>query len=170
MLVGNPGAEPVEGVQVRFSLYAAAAGYPLLARETALSVDRLLPGERAPAAVFIAPAEREGGIARAEVVSAVPSAENDQTVPVSILQQISNPLDRGLEVKFDVRIAASASVPAKRIEAVITLLDSAGNPVGFRRMRAEGEWQPGDPAGFTLRAYTLGGAIGKYELLVHAFP
>jgi murein DD-endopeptidase MepM/ murein hydrolase activator NlpD len=170
VLVANPGPDPVEGVLVRFSLYTAVTQDPSFSREAALSVNRLLPGERAPAAMYIAPSEREGEITRAEVISAIRSGETDPTVPVTVISQTTHPLDGGLNVEFDIRISTSASVPAKRMEAVVTLLDSAGKPVGFRLMRAEGEWQPGSSAHFTLRVYALGGTPEKHELMVRAFP
>jgi hypothetical protein len=157
-------------VLVRFSLYTDPVADPSFSREAELSVSRLQPGERAPAAVFVPPSEAKGEIARAEVIAAILSDPGGPAVPATVLSQETFALEGGLGVEFDIRVSPSAVDSAGRIDAVFTLLDSSGQPVGFRLMRADGEWQPGESVHFSLRAYALGGAVEKGELLVQAFP
>lgn len=170
VMIDNPGSAAVAGIRLRFSQYSSPAEEPVISRESALTLDILPAGMRAPAAVFFSPSEADGEIARVQVIGAVSSDEADRTMPLTILSQKASPLEGGMEIVFDAQISPSASSPAKRIEAVVTLLDPAGNPVGFRMMRSEGEWEAGSSVQFTLRVYSLGPASDRYELAVQAYP
>jgi LysM repeat protein len=167
-LVSNPGPEAVGGIRVQFLLYDSPTAEPVASQETLLAPESLSAGERAPAAVFFPADTPPGAIVRAEVTGAVPAADEDPAVPLTILSQESNVLEGGLEIVFDIRIASTASADARRIEAVATLLDSDGQPVGLRRLEAEGNWAPGHTAQFTLRVYSLAADTGRFELLVRA--
>jgi LysM repeat protein len=169
-MVANPGPDTVEGIRVRFFLYESAGAEPVAAQETVLAPDSLAAGERAPAAAYFAPSDPGGAAVRAEVTGATAAGGEEFAVPLTVLSQEATALEGGLEIVFSIRIAPTAAVPARRLQAVATLLDAAGRPVGFRRLEAAGEWKPGDTAQFSLRVYSLGADTGRFELVVRAYP
>jgi LysM repeat protein len=168
-MVSNPGPDAVEGIRVRFALYASKAENPVAELESVVAPDSLPAGERAPAAVYFPPADAAGNTIRAELIGAVDSGAKDPTVPLSILSRDLKTLNGGLEITFAVRISPASSAAARRIEAVATLYDSSGQPVGFRRMESVGEWKAGDTAQFVLRVYSLGADTEQYELVARAY-
>ena len=170
VLVTNDGSVPVTGIFVRLSLYPAVDAQPSAAQDVALPLAILPAGVSLPAAAFFPPSEFSGGIPRAELLSAYPSTDAAASLPVSILTQSSQPLDGGLEVTFDCQISENAAQPATRLEAVLTLVDAEGNPLGFRILRGTGTWQPGDIVRQVLQAYPLGGTVDRYELQILALP
>ncbi len=173
VLIGNPGSDPVSGVFLRFSLFPSATAVPSAVRETGLPLMVLPAGKRTIAAAFFAPEESRDDILRVEILSAIRSAGGPATLPITILKETSQRLPGGMQVTVDYQLDPAAATPATKLDAVLTLLDGAGEPVGFRVVRSEGPLAPGVPQHLTLSAFALSGgaaAIGKYELILQARP
>ncbi|MGD0174760.1 MAG: LysM peptidoglycan-binding domain-containing protein [Anaerolineales bacterium] len=169
-LIGNPGSDPVSGVSIRFSLYASATGYPSAVREIGLPLMVLPAGARTAAAAFFPPEESHDDILRVEILSAVRSAEDAVTLPLTILKETSRMLTDGMEVTVDYQVDPQASSPAARLDAALTLLDAGGQPIGFRISRIEGPVAQGAPQHLVLSAFALSGQPVKYELILQARP
>jgi LysM repeat protein len=164
-MVGNPGPDPVTGVYLRFSLYAAASADPSISKEAALPVTVLPAGSRTVAAAYFAPAEAQDEILRVELISAIRSADTPDLLPLTILKEESRPLSGGMELSVEFRLD-SEGLAANRLDAALVLLDSAGRPVGFRILRSEGEWPPGPAQNLTLNAFVLGGEWTDYGFIL----
>jgi hypothetical protein len=169
-LIGNPGSDPVSGVFLRFSLYPSAAASPSAGREVGLPLMVLPAGKRTIAAAFFPPEEARDDILRVEVLSAVRSAEGPATLPLTVLKETSRSLPDGIEVTVDYQVDPAAASPATRLDAVLTLLDGGGQPVGFRIVRGEDPLPPGVPQHLTLSAFALSGRAETYELILQARP
>jgi hypothetical protein len=168
VLVSNPGPDPVSGIFLRFSLYASVTADPSVSREVALPLTMLSAGMRTVAAVFFSPQETQDGILRVELVSAVRTADTPGILPLAILKKDPRPLADGLEVTVEFQIDSEEKISAKRLDAVLVLLDSSGRPVGFRTLRSEGEWPSGTVQRLTLGAFVLAGQMDTYELILQA--
>jgi LysM repeat protein len=168
VLIGNPGSDPVTEIFVRFSLYPSAADYPSAVREVALPVAVLPAGARTVAAAFFPPEEARDEILRVEIVSAIRSSEGPAILPLIVLKETSKMLPAGMEVAVDYQIDPKAASPATRLDAVLTLLDAAGQPIGFRIVRSEGSFPPGQAQHLTIGAFALSGQPEKYELILQA--
>jgi LysM repeat protein len=170
VLIGNPGSDPVSGIFVRFSLYASATAYPSAVREVALPLMVLPAGARTVAAAFFPPEESREDILRVEILSAIRSIEGPSTLPLTILKETSQMLADGMEVTVDYQVDPAAVSPAARLDAVLTLLDGDGQPIGFRIVRSEETLPPGTPQHLTVSAFALSGQSEKYELILQARP
>jgi murein DD-endopeptidase MepM/ murein hydrolase activator NlpD len=170
VLIGNPGSDPVSGVFVRFSLYSSATAAPSAVREVGLPLMVLPAATRTIAAAFFPPEESRDGILRVEILSAIRSTEGPATIPLTILKETSRVLPDGMEVTVDYQVDPAATSPAARLDAVLTLLDEEGRPVGFRIVRSEGTLPPGQPQHLTLTAFALSDRAQKYELILQARP
>jgi LysM repeat protein len=169
-LIGNSGSDPVSGISIRFSLYPSAMDYPSAVREIALPLMVLPAGARTAAAAFFTPEESRDDILRVEILSAVRSAEEAATLPLTILKETSRMLMDGMEVTVDYQVDPQASSPAARLDAVLTLLGAGGQPIGFRISRIDGPVAQGAPQHLVLSAFALSGQPVKYELILQARP
>ena len=167
-LIDNPGPDPVSGISIRFSLYPSAMDYPSAVREIALPLMVLPAGARTAAAAFFSPEESHEDILRVEILSAVRSAEDAATLPLTILKETSRMLTDGMEVTVDYQVDPQAPSPASRLDAVLTLLDAGGQPIGFRISRIEGPVAQGAPQHLVLSAFALSGQPVKYEFILQA--
>jgi murein DD-endopeptidase MepM/ murein hydrolase activator NlpD len=170
VLIGNPGTDPVLGIFVRFSLYPSATAAPSAVREVSLPLTVLPAGKRTVAAAFFPPEESKDDILRVEILSAIRSAEAPAILPLTILKETSQVLPGGMEVTVDYQVDPAAASPAARLDAVLTLLDPDGQPIGFRIVRNEGTLPPGAPQRLTLSAFALSGQSEEYELILQARP
>jgi LysM repeat protein len=170
VLIGNPGSDPVSGVFVRFSLYSSVTSAPSAVREVGLPLMTLPAGKRTVAAAFFPPEEAKDDILRVEILSAIRSAEGPATLPLTILKETSRVLPDGIEVTVDYQVDPAAASPAAKLDAVLTLLDGNGQPVGFRIVRSEGTLPQGQPQHLMLSAFALSGRAQKYELILQARP
>ncbi|HEY5119817.1 MAG TPA: LysM domain-containing protein [Anaerolineales bacterium] len=170
VLIGNSGSDPVSGISIRFSLYPSAMDYPSAVREIALPLMVLPAGARTAAAAFFPPEESRDDILRVEILSAVRSAEGAATLPLTILKATSRMLMDGMEVTVEYQVDPQAPSPAARLDAVLTLLDAGGQPIGFRISRIEGPVAQGAPQHLVLSAFALSGQPVKYELILQARP
>jgi LysM repeat protein len=168
VLAENPGPDSVAGVFFRFSLYPSADADPSVSRETGLSLTVLPAGERTVAAVFFAPQEARDAIARVELISAVRTPDTPELLPLTVRSENAAPFSDGVEVDVEFQIASPDGASAKRLDAVMALIDAAGRPVGFRILRSEGEWAAGPVHRLTLSAFVLGGRMETYELILQA--
>jgi LysM repeat protein len=168
VLVSNPGSDPVSGIYLRFSLYPSVTADPSVSQEVALPLTVLPAGRRTVAAVFFPPEEAQDEILRVELVSAVRTTEALGILPLSVLKEDSRPLSEGVEVTVEFEIESEDAVSAKRLDAVLVILDSAGRPIGFRILRSEGEWPPGQAHTLTMNAFVLAGRMDAYELILQA--
>jgi LysM repeat protein len=169
-LVGNPGSDSVSGIFVRFSLYSSATGYPSAFREVALPVMVLPAGARTVAAAFFPPEESGDEILRVEITSAVRSSEGPAILPVSIIKETHQGLPGGMEVAVDFQIDPKVASPAAHLDAVLTLLDATGQPIGFRIVHNEGSLPSGQAHHLTIDAFALSGEPAKYELILQVRP
>jgi murein DD-endopeptidase MepM/ murein hydrolase activator NlpD len=167
-LVENPNPDPVSSVRLRFSLYASPADDPAAVRDVALPLTVLPAGKRTVAAAFFPPEEAQSEIARVELTGAVRTTEDLGVLPVTILNERTLFLTGGLELTVEFRIDPDAGATAKRVDAVLTLLDSGGRPAGFRILRSEGDRPAGQAESLTLTAYSLGGEWSVYEIILQA--
>jgi LysM repeat protein len=170
VLIGNPGSDPVSGIFVRFSLYPSVTDYPSAVRKVALPLTVLPAGVRTVAAAFFPPGESGDDILRVEILSAIRSSEGPAILPLTILKQTPQMLPGGMEVTVDFQIDPEAASPAARLDAVLTLLDAAGQPVGFRILRSEGTLPQGQVQHLTISAFALSGQPDKYEFILQARP
>jgi LysM repeat protein len=168
VLVGNPGPESVSSVFLRFSLYPSVTADPSVVREEALPLTVLPAGVRTIAAVFFPPEEAQYEILRVELLSAIRTAETPGLLPLTILKEESRPLTDGLEVALEFRVDSEEATSANRLDAVLVLLDSSGRPIGFRILRAEGDWPAGLVHNLTLNAFVLAGQMAEYEIILQA--
>jgi LysM repeat protein len=165
-LVENPGPDAVAGVFLRFSLYESVSIDPSASQDVALPITLLLAGMRTVAAAFFPPEQAKDEIARVELISAVRTADTSALLPVAVLKEDGRPLSDGLEMAVEFRI--DGDLPANRLDAVLTLLDASGRPIGCRILHEDGNWTVGPTHHLTLDAFTLAGEIGKYELILQA--
>jgi LysM repeat protein len=168
VLIANPGSDPVSGVMVRFSLYADSAETPSALQEVALPLSVLPASARMVAAAFFPPEEAADDILRVELTAAIRTASTPEILPVIMLSQTSTFLTGGLEVSAEFQIGREAASPAKHLDAVLTLFDSTGQPVGFRIVRSEGIFPPGQVQHLTLSAFVLAGQMETFELVIQA--
>jgi LysM repeat protein len=168
VLVENPGPDSAVGVLFRFSLYPSAAADPSVSHEVGLPLTVLPAGERTVAAAFFAPQEARDAIVRVELISAVQTAETPEILPLTVQSENAEVFSDGVEVSVEFQVASPDGASAKRLDAVLALLDSAGRPVGFRILRSQGEWAAGPAHRLTLSAFVLGGRMETYELLIQA--
>jgi LysM repeat protein len=167
-LIANPGSNPVTSVMARFSLYADVTAAPSASHEVALPLSVLPAGMRMVAAAFFPPEEAAETILRVELTAAIQTPSAPEILPVEILSQTSASLTDGLEVGADFQIDPKASSPAKYVDAVLILLDSSGEPIGFRVEKIEGDFPPGKIRHLTLCAYILGGQLDSFQLVIQA--
>jgi hypothetical protein len=131
----------------------------------------VLPGgKRTVAAVFFPPEESRDDILRVEILSAIRSPVGPATLPMTVLKETSRALPDGIEVTVDYQVDPAAEAPATKFDAVLTLLDGDGQPVGFRIVRAEGAIPQGAPQHLTVSAFALSGRAETYELILQARP
>lgn len=168
VLVNNPGPDPVSSVFVRFSLYSSPAADPSASREVSLPLAVLPSGARTVAAAFFPPEEAQDGIVRVELVSAIRTTETPGLLMLTVAKEESRPLTDGLELAVEFRIESEEPVSANRLDAVLTLLDASGKPVGFRILRSEGEWSSGSTHSLTLEAFVLAGRMDSFEFILQA--
>jgi LysM repeat protein len=166
-LVTNALPEPVGNVAARILLYGDAKQPPLMEQTTDLPLQRIAAGETLPVSVFFFGKGIRSGPARMQIVSAV-SSSADQEIPIDMRAKDSISIEGGREVTVSFRLGAASKQAAHRIDAVLTLLDAEGLPVGMRILRQTGEWQPGQEGSIVLRAYSLTGSAEDYRLSMEA--
>jgi hypothetical protein len=91
-------------------------------------------------------------------------------IPVEITRKDSVAREDGIEVTVDFRIGAGKLPVLHRMDAVLTVLDAQGMPIGMRVYRQTGEWQPGQEGQLRMRAFTLGGTAVSYQISLEAHP
>jgi LysM repeat protein len=168
-LATNPTSEPATNISVSLIIFGNPPQAALAEQTIELPLRFLQAGESIALAAFFSPAEAKGILASAQIRTAVASTA-DMLIPVEITRKDSVAREDGIEVTVDFRIGAGKLPVLHRMDAVLTVLDAQGMPIGMRVYRQTGEWRPGQEDQLRMRAFTLGGTAVSYQISLEAHP
>jgi len=165
----NPGENPVESVTLRFHMDSAGEN----SRQwlAASPLDRIPAGSSIPvAAYFSKPIPSNPGM-NVELVTALPSTENDQRYLPVRLDGVKVDISEGgtyAGVQGRVLLELPESIESPRIWVLLAAYDQSGIPLGVRRWESKGVLNDLEGISFNARVYSLGGIISSVEAFVEA--
>lgn len=157
----------VEAVAVAFTLFDSRGG--MLAADVAYSPLHFIPaGGAAPlGARFQIPA-RDIAQAKAQVVRAFAAQGSEiRYAPIEVAISMNEPESggRAWHVTGSLRVGGEAAQGASRLVLQAIGMDGEGQTVGNAVWQHDGEIQPGEEIGFSLRVYSLGAPIEAVEVI-----
>jgi LysM repeat protein len=160
----NPLDVAVENVSARITL-AGADGMPLASAVAYSALDVIPPGEAAPLAVLFQSAPGGVAAAGAELLTGNPSAYH-------VLLEIPthSAAASGAQWVVTGQVRNPSGAPAASAWLVLTLYDSSGAIVGYRKQPVEGGLAPGASLGFSISAASLGGPANHYRIAAEGRP
>ncbi len=166
--IRNPGQTPVTSILVEFTITDAQGA---ISRTTQVTppLERLPAGGTLPVALFVGSGLTQAPRAEARLVRAVAVADPSQNaLPVEILDTSPQPLEGGLQLSLRARLSPEAATAAGGIRALLVLYNSHDQIVGWHALDLKETWAIGEIHELRLRAYTLGEAISRHELILEA--
>jgi LysM repeat protein len=168
--IGNPGQAPVESILVEFTVYDAQ-GQAFLSFQVPPPLEQSAPGGTLPVGLLVTGPLSETPRAEARLVRAVAMSDSAaRGLPVEILEAAPAALEGGLEVRVRARLAPSASAPATSVRALLVLYNSWDQVVGWHTLDVNPAWAIGEVHDLRLRAYSLGDAVARHDVLIEARP
>jgi LysM repeat protein len=164
----NPGPTTVTSILVEFAVYDAQ-GRALLTSQVTPPLGFLPAGGTLPAAVLVGSGLTQAPRAEAHLVRAAAVADPAQNaLPLEVLEASPQTLEGGLQVNLRARLSPEAAAPAAGIRALLVLYNSHDQIVGWHALDLDQVWAIGEIHELRMRAYTLGEAVSRHELLLEA--
>ncbi len=166
--VHNPSQVPVTSILVEFTVYDAQ-GRGIVTSQVTPPLERLPSGATLPVALLVGSGLTQAPHAEVRLVRAAAIADAAQGgLPVEILDGVPQLLESGLQVNLRARLSPEATAAAGGMRALLVLYNSQDHIVGWHALDLEGAWAIGEVRELRLRAYTLGEAIARHEVILEA--
>jgi LysM repeat protein len=169
VLVENNQEQAVENISVRFLLRDIEGN--LLTEASAFGLlNKVDAGLAMPIGVYFSPPVAKQVFPEGYLLTALPvPTEDERYLPLKIAIEKRSVSDDGLFAQVEGSLSlGEEDTSAETIWLLAVAYDSQGYVVGFRRWEAPQGLDPGEQIRFTIGVYSLGGVIGRVELLGEA--
>lgn len=168
VLVSNPLDQPAANISVRFSLMDES-GEVLQKMNIPTSLNRLAPGDIAPAAVLLDPQELETPLVHAEIASALPLEGSGYAFfPIEVLDERIETFGRRAQVTANIAVNAPGEEDLT-VWAVAMAYDGSGRLVGLRRAEYPVQVAASSPLVVQINVFSARAGIAEVRLVAEAF-